>query len=343
MSARHMSRRPGVTSRTPARRARLLGAGLVLTLAATACSDNGGGDDPEAGYPTRAITIIVPFGAGGGVDINARAVAPYLEEELDVTVTVENRTGAGGLTGHTMGSTAAPDGYTLTFVSPGIIGAPLTTEGAGHGPTDFEFIGQVTEVPNFVTVRADSEWTTIGELVDYANANPGELVTGRSGFTSKGIAGELFRHEADIEVEMTEGWEGGAELMAAIIAGDVDYIMTDSNELASRDDLLPLCASASERSEALPDVPTCSEEGLDRVTQGVWRGLAAPQGTPEEITQVVSDALVAALDSAELQADFQTAGLTIDHLDSAAFLERVEFETGVLTEVFDELGVLVSQ
>lgn len=333
-----MSARPA-NRRLILNRTRLLGAGLVLSLAATACNEEGGGE-PEADFPTRQITVIVPYGAGGGVDINARALTPYLEEELGVTVTVENRTGAGGLTGHTMGSTAEPDGYTLTFVSPGIIGAPLTTENAGHGPTDFEFIGQVTEVPNFVTVHEDSPFTTVGELIDYANANPGELVTGRSGFTSKGIAGELFRYEAGIEVEMTEGWEGGAELMAALLAGDVNYIMADSNELASRDDLRPLCASAAERSQLLSEVPTCAEEGLTRVTQGVWRGLAAPQGTPEEIVQVLSEALVAALDSAELQSDFETAGLTIDYLDGSAFLERVEAETEVLTEVFSELGVL---
>lgn len=339
MSARPTRSRPYDLVRTTRRGTRLVGAAAVLLLAVAACG-NDGATATEENYPTRQITIIVPFGPGGGVDINARAVARHLDSELGVNVVVENREGAGGLTGHTLGATSEPDGYTLTFVSPGIIGSPLTTEDAGHQPTDFEFIGQVTEVPNYVTVRADSEFQTVGDLIEYGEANPGQLVTGRSGFTSKGIAGELFTYEAGIEADMTTGWGGGADLMAAIIAGDVDYIITDDSELASRDDLRPLCASAAERSEIRPDVPTCAEEGLERVTQGVWRGLAAPAGTPAEITQVLSDALVATLDLPELQEEFGTAGLTIDHLDGEEFRQRVEEETALLTEVFDELGVL---
>lgn len=334
----------------------LMGVAAALALVAGACSSDDGTTAPAPApapapgpaepaaptidYPTRQITIIVPFGAGGGVDINARALAPFLSGQLGVNVVVENRTGAGGITGHTLGATADPDGYTLTFVSPGIIGGPLTTADVLFEPTGFAFIGQVTEVPNFVTVAAGSPWQSAKDLV--AEAQTRTLVTGRqSSFTSKSIALELFMFEAGIKANVTTGWAGGAELLTALITGDVEFSMHDTNELVGREDVRALCASSATRSPDFPDVPTCAEEGFTRVQQGVWRGLAAPVGTPDEIVQILSDALVAALDTTELKGTFELLALSIDYLDGAGFEARVLAETETLREVFGELGVLV--
>ncbi len=133
--------------------------------------------------------IIVPYGAGGGVSINARALAPYLEKTLGTRVLVENREGAGGITGHTAGAMAKPDGYTLTMVSPAICASPWLVPNVRFTPESFAYIGQVSFVPNMLVVSADSKFQTLKDLVDAMRAAPDTISTGmEAGWPSSTVA-----------------------------------------------------------------------------------------------------------------------------------------------------------
>jgi tripartite-type tricarboxylate transporter receptor subunit TctC len=151
------------------RRSLLLGATGALAMSRTARADD---------YPSRPVTMIVPYGPGGGVSINARALQPYYEKTLGTRVIVENREGAGGITGYTVGAFAKPDGYTITMVSPAITASPWLVPNVRFTPEDYAFIGQVSFVPNMLVVNADSPFQTLKDLVDAMKAEPGEISTG---------------------------------------------------------------------------------------------------------------------------------------------------------------------
>lgn len=295
-------------------------------------------------YPNRPITIIVPYGAGGGVSINARALAPHLAEALGQEVTVENRTGAGGVTGHTIGATAEPDGYTLTMVSPGIVAAPLLIEGVQFTPEDFAYIGQVTFVPNFLAVNADSPYETLDDLVTYMQENPGDLAVGRTnGWPSSDVAMAAFLNAADVEANVITGQQGGADKLSGVLGGHLDILMGNINEVlpqAEAGELRVLAAAALQRSPELPDVPTFTELGYP-VTTGVWRTLAAPQGTPQEILDTLNTALQEALEMPALAEDFEQAALTIDYLSPEETQDLVLTQYEDLSQMFSDMGMNV--
>lgn len=307
-------------------------AGLLLAGTAAAADD----------YPSRPITIIVPYGAGGGVDGNARALAPHLEKILGQNVIVENRTGAGGVKGHTMGAFAKPDGYTLTFVSPGIIAAPWLIEGVTFTPEDYTYIGQVSFVPNMLIVNADSQWKTLDGLVASLKEKPGEISSATTGgWSSKRITLAVFENAAGVESKIVSGYKGGAEWMAAVMGGHIDFAINDANELLPQKDagaLRILAAAAPERSKFFPDVPTFKEQGYD-VTVGVWRTLAGPKGLPDAIRDKLSAALKQAMETEALKQDFEKIGLTTDYLSPADTRALVLGQYKELGELFTKLGI----
>jgi tripartite-type tricarboxylate transporter receptor subunit TctC len=295
-------------------------------------------------YPSRPIKIIVPYKAGGGVDINARALAPYLEKYLGQTVIVENRTGAGGITGHTLGAKATPDGYTLTMVSPGIVASPWVVKDVQFTPEDYAYIGQVSFVPNFLIVNVDSQWKTLKDLINYAKNNPGKVSTCKiSGWPSTNIANAVFREKANINVKVIPGYQGGAEEIAAVLGNHADYSFNNVNEVLPHYEgktLRVLAAAAQNRSPFLSDVPTFLELGYD-VTIGVWRTLAAPSDTPKDILDRVNKALQDALNDDGLKSDFKKVGLTVDYLSPEDTKKFVINQYKLLGEVFNNLGIAI--
>lgn len=304
----------------------------------------GGTASAQDSYPERPVTIVVPYGPGGGVGINTRALAPHLAEALGVEVVVEHRTGAGGVVGHTYGAVADPDGYTLTMVSPGIVAAPLLVDGVEFSPDSYDYIGQVTFVPNLLAVASDAQWESVDELVAYMQEHPGEVSAGATnGWPSSDVALAVFAAQAGVEPLMVTGMSGGAEKLAGVLGGTLDIVMGNINELLPQHEagtVRILAAAALERSPLLPDVPTFREEGYN-VTTGVWRTLAAPAGTPQEILDTVNAALQEALASEALADDFEQAALTIDYLPPDETRELVMEQYDDLSQIFSELGLNV--
>ena len=264
-------------------------------------------------FPDHPVTIIVPFGAGGGVDVNTRALAPVLEKHLGQKIIVENRGGGGGISGHTLGMMAKPDGYTLTMVSTGICTGPWLIEGVRFSPASYEYIGQVSFVPNFIVVNAESPYKSLDELISFGKANPGKLSTPfLDGWTSSSVADAVFRNQTGVDAKIVGGFKSGTAKLASVLGGHTDYSFNNTNEIlphANANTIRILAAAAPKRSVFLPDVPTFKELGYDN-SVGVFRTLAAPVGTPEPVLEKLSDALAAAMADPELPEMFKKVGLT---------------------------------
>lgn len=295
-------------------------------------------------YPSRPVVIIVPYGAGGGVSINARALAPYLEKTLGTSVLVENREGAGGISGHTAGALAKPDGYTLTMVSPAICASPWLVPNVRFTPEDFAYIGQVSFVPNMLVVAADSRFRTLKDLVDAMRAEPDKIATGmEAGWPSSTVAAAVLLAKADAKAKVVPGFKGGAEKIAAVLGGHLDFSVNNTQEvmpLFEAKRIRILAMAAPERSPLFPDVPTFRELGYD-VAMGVWRTLAAPKATPQPVLDKLTQALRAALQLPGLREDFAKVQLTVDYLDPDAARARAMAEYEEYGKLFTSMGINV--
>jgi tripartite-type tricarboxylate transporter receptor subunit TctC len=295
-------------------------------------------------YPSHPVTVIVPFGPGGGVDINTRALAPYLEKVLGEKTIVANRGGGGGITGHTLGAMAKPDGYTLTMVSTGICSGPWLIKDVRFSPESYEYIGQVSFIPNFLVVNAESPWKNLKEFVDYAKANPDKLsIPYMDGWTSSDIADAIFTHLAGIKTKVVGGFKSGAADIASVLGGHTSYSFNNTSEVmphAAAGTIRILAVAAPKRSSFFPDVPTLKELGYDD-SVGVFRTLAAPKGTPQPILDKLSKALKAALEQPGVPEDFKKVGLTVDYLgpqDARNFI-MVQYEQ--FGKVFKSMGIAI--
>jgi len=295
-------------------------------------------------YPSRPITMIVPYGPGGGVSINARALLPYYEKTLGTRILVENRTGAGGITGITVAARAKPDGYTIIMIAPAVTAAPLLVPHVSFTPEDFAYIGQVSFVPNMLVVHADSPWKTLKELVATMQAKPDTVSTGmEASWPSSTICEAVFLARSGCKARLVPGFKGGAEKIAALLGHHLDFSVNNTQEVmplyeAKKVRILAMAAPA--RSPLFPDVPTFRELGYD-VDVGVWRTIAVPKDTPQPIQDKLSSALHQALQNPDLARDFKKVELTVDYLDPAATRKTVMAEYAEFDKLFTGLGMNV--
>jgi tripartite-type tricarboxylate transporter receptor subunit TctC len=312
-----------------------MGAAGVLVASRGAAADD---------YPSRPVTMIVPYGPGGGVSINARALAPYYEKTLGTRIVVENREGAGGITGYTVGAFTKPDGYTLTMVSPAITASPWLVPNVRFTPEDYAYIGQVSFVPNMLVVNADSAFHTLKDLVEAMKAKPGEISTGlEASWPSSSVCEVLFLARAGCKAKVVPGFKGGAEKIASVLGGHLDFAVNNAQEvmaLYQAKRIRVLAMAAPQRSAFFPEVPTFREQGYD-VTTGVWRSIAVPKATPQPIQDKLATALRQALADPALPQDFAKMELTVDYLDPAATLAAVMAEYAEFDKLFTGLGMNV--
>jgi tripartite-type tricarboxylate transporter receptor subunit TctC len=293
----------------------------------------------QAAFPERSITIIVPWGAGGGTDAVARVLANEAEEFTDVSINVENRTGGGGAVGHGQGARANPDGYTVTLTTVELVIQPHI-EDVNYSYQDFRPIMQVNLDPAAVTVRADADWDNVNELITEAKERPGELLA--SGTATGGIwhLGKLAL-EAETGAEIT--WipsQGMAPAVTDLMGGHVDLVTGSPGEVASQveaGELKMLAVMADERVAGFPDVPTLKEEGID-VAIGTWRGLQVPAETPDDVVETLHDIFYQAFESEGFKTRMNDLGLGIIYRGPEEYAEFIEenYETfGELVEQFD--------
>ncbi|MGO4306664.1 MULTISPECIES: Bug family tripartite tricarboxylate transporter substrate binding protein [unclassified Cupriavidus] len=257
-------------------------------------------------WPSKPITWVVPFAAGGSTDIVARSIGQELSRALGQPVVVENRPGAAGAVGAGYVARAKPDGYTLFggTISTHAINASLYKNLSYDPVKDFEPVSLVGYVPNVLMVNADLPVKTVQELIAYAKKQPGKLSFASSGAgTSTHLAGELF---ADlIHVPMTHvPYKGSPQAVQDVAAGLVPFLfdqLTAGDAMIRAGRLRPLAVTSPKRSALLPNVPTMAEAGVSGFEMVSWQALYAPHGTPRAIVDRLNAEVVRALKQPAVQ------------------------------------------
>lgn len=312
---------------------RLLSAGLVAAgLAAGAA--------PAVAFPNGPIEFVIPFGAGGGADIEGRLLAKKMGEVLGVPVTPVNRPGAGGAVTYTYIKNAKPDGQTVAWNSTSV----LTTTNLGN--TDFpydaiEHVGRVEFQPQPFVVKADAKWQTFEEFVADCKAAPGTLKVANTGTGSATHAGAVMLMDAagcdvihlpkSIKTRNKSVLNGEADAMIAPLTGVVNL------EKAGK--LRILLMPTDKRSEIYPDIPTARERGFD-AAMDLFRGLSVPPGTPDDVKARLADAMTRAAKSPEFMKLAADNGFTVAPMGHKEFAAYLATENEKVKSVLASAGLL---
>src|SRR5262245_10496396 len=251
------------------------------------------------GYPTKPITLIVPFAAGGPTDIVARTLGVAMSKSLGQTIVVENKLGAGGTIAANFVAKAPPDGYTIFIHHNGMATAPALYRKLPFNPlTDFEYVGQVLDVPMTLLARKDLPPKNFAELAAYVKANAKTLNLANAGLGAVShLCGMLFQRALGVELT-TVPFQGTAPALNALLGGQVDILCDQTTQTMSHikaGNVKLYGVTTRERVSVLPDTPSLAEAGLKDFEVKVWHGIYAPKGTPKAALEKLNVALRAAL------------------------------------------------
>lgn len=250
-------------------------------------------------YPNKPITLVVPFAAGGPTDVVARALGQSMARTLGQSIVIENKLGAGGTLAAAHVARAAPDGYTLLIHHNGMATAPALYRKLTYNPlTDFEYIGQVIDVPMTLLGRKDLPAKNLPELITYLKANGDKVNLAHAGLGAVShLCGMVFRQAVGVDLT-TVPYQGTAPAMNALLGGQVDLLCDQTTQTVQHiksGGVRMYGVTTSNRIKALPEAPTLAEQGLRNFEVVVWHGIYAPKGTPAPAIDRLNQALRAAL------------------------------------------------
>lgn len=294
-------------------------------------------------YPSEPIKIVVPFAAGDALDQSARVIADQMEDELDVSVVIQNIAGAGGAVGTAEAVQAEPDGYTLLMGSTGALTARPLMADSGYKTDDFQPLAQLVEVPIGLAVAKDSEWEDVDQLfaaakderITYSTPGPG---------TTQHINMGQFALENDLNLSHIGG-KGGTGAVTNVLTGEVDFVFVGATNylghLDGEDDegLRVLGVGSEERVDYLPDTPTFQEAGHD-LTAAVWFGLLTHSEVPEERVAFLEELISKVAQSEETRDAYAKFNLQDSFLDADAFQERIDGNVELHRQILTDMGVL---
>lgn len=302
-----MGTRPRPEDNMPTTLRRLALAAATIALAGAAHA--------QSAWPARAITLIVPFAAGGNNDVSGRIVARKLAELLGQPVVVENRTGAGGTIGSAAVASAKPDGYTLGFLSSGPVAASVSLmKSLPYDPRkDLLPVARVTTSPSVLVVNPGFPAKDLAGFVAYTKQNPGKVNYGTAGpGSSPHLAGALFESMAGAQM-VAVPYRGGAPALADLMGGQIQAVFNPILEVMPQvqaGKLKAIAVTTLKRSSLLPDVPALAERfpGYEVLT---WNGVFAPPGTPADVVAKLNDAVRKTLADPEVVAKLGELGLEV--------------------------------
>jgi putative tricarboxylic transport membrane protein len=294
-------------------------------------------EDAAASYPNKPIHLIVPWAAGGGTDAVARVLGKEAEAFLGTSVVVENRTGGGGAVGHSAVTQAKPDGYTVGLTTVELIIQPHVQD-VPYSHTELRPVMQVNSDAAAITVRADSEFKTFEDFIQYAKAHPGEMRASGTGYAG-------IWHLALLELQGASGTEftfvpsqGAAPAVTELLGGHIEFVSCSPPEVAAQVEagqLRMLAVSGDSRHPNYPDVPTMRELGYD-VGTTVWRGIQVPVDTPDAIVVKLHDAFKKAYETESFKKTMNNLGLGMVYRDGDDFKKMIE-------QSYETFGKIVSQ
>lgn len=272
-----------------------------------------------AQYPSKPVSMVVPFAAGGPTDTVARQVASVMSKSLGQTVIVENAGGAGGTIGVGKVVAAPNDGHTILLMHIGVSTAPALYRNLKHDVTkDLEPIGLVTEVPMTLIARGDFPAKDFKEMIAYVKANKTKVSYANAGLGSAShLCGMLFMSAIEADL-LTVPYKGTAPAMTDLLGGQVDLMCDQTTNTTGQikgGKVKAYGVTSNARIAALPDLPTLQESGLKGFSVGVWHGVWAPKGTPKPVLDKLNAALQAALKDEGVKAKFADLGTVPEPLN----------------------------
>lgn len=318
---------------------------MIRLLAALVLACAGAASAQDA-YPSRPLTIIVPFPPGGVADIVARVTAPAMERFLGQPVVVMNRPGAGGTVGTAALANSPADGYTLLMALASISTNPeqdrVSGRAAGFQLSQLAPVARISIEPMLLAVRAGSPYRSLTDVIVDAKKRPGQITYASSGlYGVYHVATAMFTNETGIQLNHVP-YKGGAPALLALLSGEVDIgLVTRSVGLKhlQAGTLRPLAAWGNRRWEQFPELPTVKELGFD-VDYNLWSGLFAPSGTPEPIMTKVRQAVRAAMDDSQFTTAMAKLQASVAYLDAPEFRKFWEDDAMRLTAAVRRMGKL---
>lgn len=295
-------------------------------------------------YPTKPVTIVVPFTAGGSSDITARTVAAKLQESLGQTFVIDNKPGANGSLGGKYVANAAPDGYTLFVGSIGVFAInPVLYKDLGYHPLkDYDLLSVAVRTPNALVTRANFPANNVKEFVDYLKKNPGKVSFASSGTgSSDHLTAALFWQKTG-----TSGihvpYKGGSAAHLDLIAGNADCSFQNLGSITQHvkaGKMKILAVTGDKRDPATPDVPTLAEAGVPGIEVYSWQAFVAPKGLPQNVKDRLQPALVAAIRHPDVVKRFNEMGFEVVGNSPAEFNKFLNDELTRWKQVVDSGGI----
>ena len=315
---------------------RLIGAAL-LALAAGAAS---------AQYPTKPITMMVPYAAGGPTDTVARVMGIAMAKPLGQTIIVENRPSNGGILAPEVVKNSKPDGYTILIHHIGMATIPSLYRQLRFNPlTDFEYIGLINDVPMTIIARQNFPAKDFKEFLSYIKANRTKINAANAGIgAASHLCGMLFMSAIQTDLTMVQ-YKGTGPAMNDLLGGTVDFMCDQTTSTTSQiksGKVKVYGVTSKKRVASLPDVPTLDEQGLKGFEVGIWHGLYAPKGTPKEAIDKLSHALQEALKDPTVNqrfADLGAAAFPADKATPAALEAHLKAEIAKWSPIIKKAGV----
>src|SRR5215467_9845805 len=295
-------------------------------------------------YPTRPITIVVPFPPGGVADLTARPIAAAMEKVLKNPVVVVNKTGAAGAVGMSFVANSKPDGYTLLMALSSISIIPEADKLFDRTPAytmdQLIPIALISADPTIFVVNAESPWKNVKEFVEDAKKRPGQISYSSSGvYGTLHMAMEMFSHAAGIDLKHVP-YGGGGPALTALLGGHVDTLASGPAVVLPHikaGKLRPLAGWGAKRVAALPDVPTFKELGYD-IEFYIWAGLFAPRGTPAPVMRTIRDSVKQTVNTPEFKSAMEKIETPIAHLDAPEFEKFWHKDAKMLADAIKRIG-----
>ncbi|MEJ7930067.1 tripartite tricarboxylate transporter substrate binding protein [Ramlibacter sp. AN1015] len=307
---------------------------IAASLLACACA----GTAFAQPFPSRPVTLIVPFGPGGTSDIMARALQQPLAAALNGSVVIDNKAGAGGAIGMQQLQRAKPDGYTvgLSVIGPEVLQPALRKTGYTHA--DFDHICGTYAVPLMMMVPADSQFKSAKDVVEFAKANPGKLAYGSSG------NGTILHLSMAMLMDKVGGeglhvpFKSTGEMVTGLLGKQV-MLFNETPTIAKRYNLRPLAVFADKRLEAYPQVPTMAEAGFEVMPASVWGGVIAPKGLPADVAKTLEQACQKATHTQEYRAQADKFETPLVYRSGAEFAKFVQGQAEAYGKLANSLGL----
>ena len=267
-------------------------------------------------WPSKTVTLVVPFPPGGSTDTIARAIGPKLQEKFGQTFIVDNKAGATGTIGAAQVKRAAPDGYTflVTSLGPLVIAPHLIKNVPYDAGKDFDYVTVAVQAPNVLVVPANSPHKSVAEVIAFHKANAGKMTFASSGNgSSDHLTAELFWAQTGTSGTHVP-YKGGAPAISDLLGGQVDASFQNINAVIQHINagkLKALAITSDKRSPLLPNVPTLAEAGVKGVDVYSWQGIVAPKGLPADVRAKVYESIAAALNDDKVKQQFISVGFEV--------------------------------